>query len=187
MSASGASLGHAEDRQQARVSAPLEELWRAAAWDLLARLLLAPPDAALLDALASQSDQPAPLIDSDLDSAWRTLGEAAHALPDDLVAEEYAALFDGVGTPLLDPYASRYVTGFLMDQPLGALRADLTQLRPARARPPRACHRRPPRCARRDDARADRRRTAAPRAAAAGDAARVFRPPRRAVDRRLSG
>ncbi len=63
-----------------------------------------------------------------LASAWAGLGrEARQNTPDDLEVE-YNDLFIGLGRGELVPYASWHRTGFIMDQPLAALRADLRRL-----------------------------------------------------------
>lgn len=113
-----------------------EDQARADCYALAARLLLAAPDAALLQALgdAHQEDQPehlrfedAPAITSP-DRAWRRLAAAACVMPLEAVREEFGALFEGLGKPLIDPYASPYVAGFMMEKPLAALRSDLAAL-----------------------------------------------------------
>ena len=44
------------------------------------------------------------------------------------LSDEYQALFVGVGRGELVPYGSWYMTGFLMEKPLGELRRDLARL-----------------------------------------------------------
>ena len=44
------------------------------------------------------------------------------------IRDEYPALFIGLGRGELVPYGSWYQTGFLMERPLGLLRADLARL-----------------------------------------------------------
>ncbi len=129
------SLAAAAARRDPRACGHLdEERARGSAWGLLARLLLAPPDASLLAALAEDDRPSATPIPSDLESAFQALAAAASAMPADLVAEEYAALFEAVGAPLVDPYASHYLAGFPMERPLAELRRDLAALGLARAR-----------------------------------------------------
>lgn len=102
-----------------------QEQDRADVYALLARLLLAAPDARLLHMLASLARPADPLPKAALEQALEPLCGAAAAMPADLVAEEFAALFEGTGSPLIDPYASLYTAGYMMEKPLAALRADL--------------------------------------------------------------
>lgn len=105
---------------------------RGATWTLLAALLRAPPDAAMrarLQALpAGDPDDPRPLA-----AAWAALRSAAGASAPDALATEYQALFIGVGRGELVPYGSWYLTGFLMERPLGELRDTLARLGYARS------------------------------------------------------
>jgi TorA maturation chaperone TorD len=109
-------------RVPAGASDPVERD-RAQLFGLLARLLSAPPDAALLAGLgALQPD------DSPLGRALRRLGEAAAVARPEQVEREYFELFIGVGRGELVPYGSYYLTGFLHDRPLALLRGDLAAL-----------------------------------------------------------
>jgi len=116
-----------------------EDQVRADCFALVATLLLRPPARELLDSLAQSADpardhfgamrqrrEPGP--EHQLESSWQGLAAAASALPADAVAIEFAALFEGPGKPLLDPYASPYLSGYMMEKPLAALRADLAAL-----------------------------------------------------------
>lgn len=111
-----------------------EEQARADLYALLARLLLAAPDAMLLDALAhsdpilAQGGEPA------LEQAWERLTVASSVMDLDAVRDEFDALFIGIGTPLLNPYGSRYIAGFINDTPLARLRTDLARFGLARVR-----------------------------------------------------
>jgi len=100
------------------------DLQRARVFALLGRLLLAAPDAALLRGLAALGPQQ----DSPLGHACAALAEAAAATSPAAAAEEYAALFIGVGRGELLPFASYYLTGFLHERPLALLRDDLRRL-----------------------------------------------------------
>lgn len=136
----GATLSPAERSTTfATVSMPAkpvsgEEQARADLYALLARLFLAAPDAALLDALSlsepilAQGGEPA------LELAWERLTLASSVMDPQAVREEFDALFIGIGTPLLNPYGSRYIAGFINDTPLAELRADLARLGLARVR-----------------------------------------------------
>jgi TorA maturation chaperone TorD len=110
-----------------------EDQARADLYALVARLLLAPPDAALLAGLAAAD----PILGSHderaLEDAWEKLVLAAGVVTADAVSDEFAELFISTGTPPVNPYGSVYLSGFLNDTPLAALRADLARLRLARA------------------------------------------------------
>lgn len=106
---------------------PPEEQARADFYALGARLLLAAPDAGLLAALAN-ADPLASHGDNPLDQAWENLTLAAAVTDIDAVQEEYDALFISTGTPAVNPYASLYLAGFMMEKPLATLRADLASL-----------------------------------------------------------
>ena len=96
---------------------------RARLFALLGRLLVAPPDAGLLDALcALRGDRTA------LGEAYGALARAA-AEADTVSAErEFHDLFIGLGRGELLPFASYYLTGFLHERPLAELRGDLLRL-----------------------------------------------------------
>lgn len=106
-----------------------EDLARAAYYAVLARLFQAPPDDALLAALAAARGESS---DVDLLRAWNELGAAAAAATSDSARREYEALFVAVGRPQVVLYASWYLTGFMMEKPLAALRDDLAALGLAR-------------------------------------------------------
>ena len=101
-------------------SIPDEERWRAEIYRMLACLLAAPPNTALLDALMQVSGD-----DSTVGAALGDLARAAAAGTAESVAREYHDLFIGIGRGELLPYASYYLTGFLHERPLAALRGSL--------------------------------------------------------------
>jgi TorA maturation chaperone TorD len=104
-----------------------EQRYRASAYALLAALLRAPPDQALLDHVSALS----PGGDEELDElgqAMSTLAAAAPGRDSALLEEEYHNLFIGLGRGEIVPYGSWYLTGFLMEQPLSELRDDLRAL-----------------------------------------------------------
>lgn len=102
-----------------------EDRLRADAYRVLGRLLAAPPDAVTLGMFAQ-----APVSDEDnlLAVAWRMLATAAERATPEEVADEYQALFIGLGRGELVPFGSWYLTGFLMEQPLARLRSDMRKL-----------------------------------------------------------
>jgi TorA maturation chaperone TorD len=99
---------------------------RAANYALVGTLLARPPAAELLAELGQV--EPEGAGDGRLDAAWRTLAEAARKADAQAVAEEYQELFIGLGRGELVPYGSWYLTGFLMEAPLDALRDELVRL-----------------------------------------------------------
>jgi TorA maturation chaperone TorD len=101
---------------------------RADLYALLARLLLAPPDAALLDAIANSTPIVAQGGDPALERCWEHLTLASSVIDASAVAAEFNSLFISIGTPPVDPYGSRYLAGFVNDTPLAELRADLARL-----------------------------------------------------------
>ena len=109
-----------------------EDQARADLYALLARLLLAPPDGALLAALAA-ADPVQAAGEFALEDAWLKLTQAASVCDADAVADEFGALFTSIGNPLLNPNGSFYLTGHLNDAPLAALRQDLARLGLGRA------------------------------------------------------
>jgi TorA maturation chaperone TorD len=98
---------------------------RAAFYSLLAGLLRNAPDADVLAYCLSldTTDQK-----SELGAAINTLVLAAKHSDPQRLKEEFHELFIGLGRGELVPYGSWYQTGFLMERPLGQLRADLAKL-----------------------------------------------------------
>lgn len=86
---------------------------------------LAAQDAETLGLLAG-----APVSNEDnlLAVAWRMLAISADRATRGEVADEYQALFIGLGRGELVPFGSWYLTGFLMEQPLARLRTDMQKL-----------------------------------------------------------
>lgn len=96
---------------------------RARLFALLGRLLVAAPDAVLIDALAGlQGGRTA------LGEAYGELAAAATVADSVSTEREFHNLFIGLGGGELVPYASYYITGFLHERPLAELRGDLARL-----------------------------------------------------------
>ena len=104
-----------------------EQRYRASAYALLAALLRAAPDQALLEHLSSLSPGGDEALD-DLGQAMANLAAAAPGRDLELLEQEYNDLFIGVGKGEIVPYCSWYLTGFLMEKPLSDLRDDLREL-----------------------------------------------------------
>ncbi|MFM2066738.1 MAG: hypothetical protein RLZZ584_1647 [Pseudomonadota bacterium] len=104
-----------------------DELARAELYGLLARLWLAPPDAELLGQFKVAVTE-APTPGGLLEAPWGQLVAAMRATSAQAAADEHEALFHGVGKPEVFAYGSYYLTGFLNEKPLAALRHDLAAL-----------------------------------------------------------
>lgn len=114
------------DSPQAAPSLEPEQGARAGVYGLLARLLVAGPDADVLERLRSiEAVGPG---EGDMERAWAVLRLAAEHASPETADEEYHALFIGIGRGELVPYGSWYLTGFLMERPLADLREDLRGL-----------------------------------------------------------
>lgn len=98
-----------------------EDRLRADLYRLLARALLGPPDDAFLRALADLKGDGSPV-----GKAFAALARVALRTSAPQARDEYDALFVGLGTRgEVLPYASYYLTGFLHEKPLAALREDM--------------------------------------------------------------
>ena len=104
-----------------------EEIARAEVYGLLAQLYQAPPAPELLANLRVAATE-APVAGAFLEEPFRPLVGAARACSDAAVADEFEALFGGVGKPEVWAYGSHYLSGFLNDKPLVRLRSDLAAL-----------------------------------------------------------
>jgi len=108
-----------------------EETARAEVYGLLAALYYAPPSPELLAQLRVAVTE-APAAGGFLEEPWRQFVGTVRELGDDQVANEYDALFGGVGKPEVYLFGSYYLSGFLNEKPLAALRGDLAALGLAR-------------------------------------------------------
>lgn len=104
------------------VSDDLEDA-RAREYLMLAQLLRAAPTAETLEQLGALRGDASPL-----GMAHIALAEAARAAAAEDAANEFFALFIGIGRGELLPYASYYLTGFLNERPLARVREDLVRL-----------------------------------------------------------
>ena len=103
-----------------------ENQYRAVAYSMLAALLRNPPEQAVLNRLTGLAD-----VVEDKDDfaiAMSMLGLSARAASPPELDDEFHALFIGIGRGELVPYGSWYLTGFLMEKPLGVLRDDLAAI-----------------------------------------------------------
>jgi TorA maturation chaperone TorD len=104
-----------------------EDVLRAQMYRFLARLLAAPPDAALLKTVAGMEGD-----ETDLGKAMLSFAKMASKSNLPQTEEEYHDLFIGVARGELLPYGSYYLTGFLHEKPLSKLRNDMSRLGIAR-------------------------------------------------------
>lgn len=108
-----------------------EETARAEIYGLLAQLYYAPPPPELLSALRVAVTE-APAQGALLEEPWRVLVGLAREMGDREIADEYDALFGGVGKPEVYLFGSHYQSGFLNEKPLARLRGTLAGLGLAR-------------------------------------------------------
>lgn len=113
---------------------PPEEAARADFYALLARLLHGAPDGTLLANLAAAPSLPDE-GDADLAKAWRMLVDASSVMDPDAAAEEYEALFVGMGQSAVSIYAGFYSGAPAVDHPRVRIQADLAALGLARKDP----------------------------------------------------
>jgi TorA maturation chaperone TorD len=104
-----------------------EEIARAELYGLLSRLWIAAPDAELLGQFGVAITE-APQPGGFLEAPWQALVGAMRATNPEAAADEYDALFGGVGKPEIFLYGSFYLSGFLNEKPLATLRGDLAVL-----------------------------------------------------------
>ncbi|MEM7524256.1 MAG: molecular chaperone TorD family protein [Pseudomonadota bacterium] len=105
-----------------------EDALRADLYDFLGALLAGPPTADLLQRAAGLRGD-----GGDLGGAIHALSTIAGAVGPGAARREFEALFIGLGRGELMPYASYYMTGFLNEKPLAALRNDMARLGVERA------------------------------------------------------
>jgi TorA maturation chaperone TorD len=108
-----------------------EETARAEIYGLLAQLYYAPPTPQLLAALRVAVTE-APARGAFLEESWRELVGVSRTLADEAVAQEYDALFGGIGKPAVYLFGSHYLSGYLNEKPLARLRGTLAELGLAR-------------------------------------------------------
>ena len=106
---------------------PPEEAARGDLYALLARLFHAAPDGDLLHTLASAEPMPAD-GDAALAKAWQDLVHASAAMDAEAAADEFDALFGGVGKSQVSPYAGYYSGALAVDHPRINIQNDLAAL-----------------------------------------------------------
>lgn len=108
-----------------------EETARAEVYGLLAELYYAAPSQALHDNIKVAVTQ-APAAGALLEASWTELVAAARDQSLASITSEYDALFGGVSKPEVYLFGSHYLSGFLNEKPLAALRTDIAALGLAR-------------------------------------------------------
>ena len=103
-----------------------EEQARANLYGLLARLFYAPPDAALLKAIAGER------LEGELAGPWQSVAAAAASADPETVREEYETAFIGVGKAPVTLYTNAYSMRHAAETPLAELRGELARLGLAR-------------------------------------------------------
>lgn len=98
-----------------------EDRLRADLYNFLGVLLSAPPDQMMLDQASGLTGDDCPL-----GQGITALARMARTTRPKTVQREFNALFIGLGRGELLPYASYYLTGFLNEKPLAALRRDMS-------------------------------------------------------------
>jgi TorA maturation chaperone TorD len=104
-----------------------EEIARAEVYGLLASLYHAPPSPDLYEQLRVAVTE-APSAGAFLETSWSELVASSRRLSLAEIAEEYVALFGGVGKPEIFLYASWFIAGSLNEKPLVDLRDALAAL-----------------------------------------------------------
>ncbi len=100
-----------------------EDVVRAQLYQLLAFALSAPPTAEVLKVFANVSGD-----DSQLGRSLSSCAEAAGNTNLEAEDDAYHELFIGIGSGVLVPFGSYYLTGFLHEKPLATLRQDMAAL-----------------------------------------------------------
>ena len=118
---------------QALLSTPSldEETARAEIYGLLAELFYAAPSAELHEKVRLAVTQ-APAAGALLESSWSELVSASRKYTTADIARQYNDLFGGIGKPEIYLFGSHYLSGFINEKPLAALRTDLAVLGLAR-------------------------------------------------------
>jgi TorA maturation chaperone TorD len=108
-----------------------EETARAEVYGLLAALYYSAPSQVLYDNLKVAVTQ-APAAGALLEASWTELVAGARNQSLASITSEYDALFGGVSKPEVYLFGSHYLSGFLNEKPLAALRTDIAALGLAR-------------------------------------------------------
>ena len=102
------------------------QLVRASVYELLGQLFAREPLETVIQSLRDIGEvDPS---EGQIAMGWQLMKQAALKADLQTIHEEYFNLFIGVGRGELVPFGSWYMTGFLMEKPVAALRVDLQHL-----------------------------------------------------------
>lgn len=104
-----------------------EDRARAEHYAVLSRLFASAPDAEFLSKLPALAATWGS-AESALGQAWLVLGDAVRDIDAEALEDEYTRLFLTIGRPEVMLFGSYYIAGFLMEEPVVELRADLAEL-----------------------------------------------------------
>lgn len=104
-----------------------EETARAEIYGLLAELYYAAPSETLHEKLSLAVTQAA-ASGAVLEASWSALVAAARKYSAQDIKRQYTDLFGGVGKPEIYLFGSPYLSGFINEKPLAALRTDLAAM-----------------------------------------------------------
>lgn len=104
-----------------------EDRARAEHYAIFSRLFASAPDAEFISRLPTLASTWGG-ADSALGQAWLMLGDAARSIDVEQLEEEYTRIFLTIGRPEVMLFGSFYIAGFLMEEPVVELRADLADL-----------------------------------------------------------
>jgi TorA maturation chaperone TorD len=124
---SSMSIMLSNDNSSASAIDPVDEA-RAQEYELIGALIWRAPTASMMSAISQLRGDA-----SDLGISHFALAEQARAAAPEEMRDEFFRLFIGVGKAEILPYASYYLTGFLNEKPLAAVREDMGRLGLAKA------------------------------------------------------
>lgn len=104
-----------------------EDRARAEHYAVLSGLFAGAPSAEFLDRLPTIAAAWA-AAENPLGRAWQGLADAAKGIDAGQLEDEYTRLFLTIGRPEVMLFGSYYIAGFLMEEPVVELRADLAEL-----------------------------------------------------------
>jgi len=117
------SATHAEVEADHVIELAEEDHLRAQLYQLIAAPFSAPPSAEVLQAFAAIEGD-----NSRLGQALKACADAAGRATQEAEDDAYHELFIGIGSGVLVPFGSYYLTGFLHEKPLAKLRNDMDAL-----------------------------------------------------------
>lgn len=116
------------DKNLATSDIKIEQLWRSNIYSMLGILLAKPPDQKVLEQIIRINVSTERAHGSPMAMAYNELINTAKTSTIESIQKQYHQLFIGITGGEITPYASWYLTGFLMEKPLALLRSDLARL-----------------------------------------------------------